>query len=169
MQGVACAGKVRFYSVLSEKFMYNQNFLEWFRGFVDGEGTFVVRAQYTYAFRFSFQIGLHVDDVNVLYYIKQSLGFGTVWVGKSAAVFKVGSLEEIRKIIDIFRDCPLNTTKHLNFLDFQKAYELYTSNNYEENKLELKLVIVNLILNMNSKRLVFGPRLDNSKCKITPY
>lgn len=121
---------VRFYSVSSEKvkLVYDENFLEWCRGLVDGEGTFIVRPQYTYAFKFTFKIGLHVDDVNLLHFIHKSLGFGGVWIGKSVAVFKVESIKDIRKIIDIFTDRPLNTTKHLNFVDFPKAYELYTSN-----------------------------------------
>lgn len=165
----SCGG-VRFYSASSKNasLVYDDDFLEWFRGFVDGEASFVVRAQYTYAFKFLFQITLHVDDVNVLEFIRQSLGFGGVWVGEKIAVFKVGSLADIPKIIDIFRDRPLNTTKHLNFLDFKKAYELYTSNNNQGNKLELKQAIDNTILYMNSKRSNFSMP-DNFKRRITPY
>jgi hypothetical protein len=71
---------VRYYSTsLSEKVnFYDENFLEWFRGFVDGEGTFGIRPLHVNAFKFSFKLGLHVDDANVLYLICQSLGFGKV-------------------------------------------------------------------------------------------
>ena len=161
---------VRFSSLpLSENvnLLCNENFLEWFRGFVDAEGSFVVRAQYTNAFKFSFQITLHVDDVNVLYFINQSLGFGRVWIGKRVAVFKVESISDIKKIIDIFIDRPLNTTKYLNFLDFKKAHELYTSNS-KGNKMKLKQKIDNTILYMNSKRSNFVTP-DNFKFRITPY
>lgn len=161
---------VRFYSVFSQKvkLVYDENFIEWFRGLVDGEASFIVRPQYIYAFKFTFQITLHIDDVKLLYFINESLGFGRVWIGKSVAVFKLESLEDIQKIIEIFRDRPLNTTKHLNFLDFKKAYELYSSNKNDD-KMKLKQAIDNIIVYMNSKRSVFHPRPDNSKARITPY
>jgi hypothetical protein len=159
---------VRYYSTsLSEKVnFYDENFLEWFRGFVDGEGTFGIRPLHVNAFKFSFKLGLHVDDANVLYFICQSLGFGKVWVGKSYGVFKAESLSDVRKLIDIFKDRPLNTTKHLNFLDFKKAYELYTSNIGD--KKEAKQKIDNIIISMNSKRSMFVLP-DNFKFKISSY
>ncbi len=161
---------VRFYSVYPEKvkLVYDENFIEWFRGLVDGEASFIVRPQFIYAFKFTFQITLHIDDVKLLYFIKESLGFGRVWIGKSVAVFKLESLEYLRKIIEIFRDHPLNTTKQLNFLYFKKAYELYSSNKNDD-KMKLKQAIDNIIIYMNSKRSVFHPRPDNTKARITPY
>ncbi|WP_431999053.1 LAGLIDADG family homing endonuclease [Streptomyces fungicidicus] len=45
---------------------------------MDGEASFIVRPQFIYAFKFTFQITLHIDDVKLLYFIKESLGFGRV-------------------------------------------------------------------------------------------
>jgi hypothetical protein len=39
---------------------------------------------------------------------------------------KVTSLSEVKTIIDIFSTYPLNSNKHLYFLAFREAYELYT-------------------------------------------
>lgn len=126
---------------------------------------FIVRPQYTYAFKFTFKIGLHVDDVNLLHFIHKSLGFGGVWIGKSVAVFKVESLKDIRKII--FSQTVLcNTTKHLNFLDFKKAYELYTSN-YND-KMESKQAIDNVILYIITRSRE-KPEQPLSNTRITPY
>lgn len=43
------------------------NFLEWFRGFADGAGCFSIGAVgNSHYFKFSFTIGLHIDDIKVL-------------------------------------------------------------------------------------------------------
>ncbi|PQE22338.1 cytochrome c oxidase subunit 2 (mitochondrion) protein [Rutstroemia sp. NJR-2017a BBW] len=41
--------------------------------------------------------------------------------------FSVTRHKDIEKILDIFTKYPLNCTKLLNFFDFKKAFELYTS------------------------------------------
>lgn len=38
----------------------------------------------------------------------------------------VKSVDEVKQIIDIFTETPLNSNKQLNFLAFKKAFELYT-------------------------------------------
>lgn len=77
-------------------------------------------------FQFNFEISLHKDDIGAIKHIHNSLGIGKVYIKKNKATFIVRSLGEIKIILDIFSHNPLNTTKHLNFLDFKRAYLAYT-------------------------------------------
>jgi hypothetical protein len=64
----------------------------------------------------------------VLHFIQTTLGIGKVYSrGKSAAMFCVSNLKELAIIIEIFSNYQLKTTKLLNFGDFKKAFEIYTS------------------------------------------
>lgn len=57
------------------------NFLEWFRGFTDAEGCFTIGAVgNSHYFQFSFTIGLHIDDIEVLEYIQKTLGMGNIHI-----------------------------------------------------------------------------------------
>lgn len=55
-------------------------------------------------YQFTFQINLHVDDVGVLNYIRDTLGFGTVQLSKKSPVasFIVRSLDDVKVIISLF-------------------------------------------------------------------
>lgn len=105
------------------------NFLEWFRGFTDAEGCFTIGAVgNSHYFQFSFTIGLHIDDIEVLEYIQKTLGMGNIHISGGMAVWGVRRQEDIVRIIDIFNLVPLNTVKHLDFLDFYKAFDIYMAN-----------------------------------------
>lgn len=157
-------------------------FYEWLCGITDGEGTFYIYKKNGGTFEFNYIIGLHVDDVNMLYFIKEVLGTGKVITSGNVARFSItsspsprgtfqppleapGSIKGIEKIINIFTEYPLNTTKLLNFLAFQKAYELYTSSKSKE---EVAESIIELKNTMNNKRTDFQMPTDY-KPKITSY
>ena len=142
------------------------DFLEWFRGLVDGEGSFRVIPINDTNFGFGFEIGLHVDDIEMLRYIQKTLQIGKVTSYKNAAYFRVGSQKEIKAIIDIFSNAPLNTTKQLNFLDFKKAFILYTNTKHKTTS--LKQEIDRIINNMN-KRRSDDESTELKDYKITPY
>lgn len=74
-----------------------------------------------------FRIILHIDDKAVLMLIQKNLKIGKVSVDLKAykAIFEVSAQSEIALIIAIFHKFNLNTTKHLNFVDFSKAFRLY--------------------------------------------
>ena len=92
------------------------NSYAWLSGFTDAEGFFyIIIAGQTCAFKF--QINLHKDDINVLYFIQKILGFGEVRSYNNYASFTVTRLKDIAKIIDIFYQYPLQGTKWLNFRD----------------------------------------------------
>ena len=112
------------YHTKSELLGKNQEFLEFFRGFTDGEGSFSINQIGESNFQFAFKIRLHLDDKDVLIFIQKSLGVGQVRTYGNSTIFVISNLKDLQIIIDIFSQTSLNTTKHLNFLDFKKAYEL---------------------------------------------
>jgi len=107
---------------------------------------------------------LHIDDVALLQFIKSKLKVGIVNTYRNTALYKVIRIKDIQVIIDIFESNPLNTIKYLNFLDFKKAYELYTTS--DEKSIELINLIDNIKGGMNKLRINFK---RNNDFKITPY
>jgi len=103
------------------------NFYNWLVGFTDGEGLFYINiVKNSHNAVFVFKITLHSDDALVLEFIKKNLGFGEVYYSKNRASFIVSNLMDVKVLIDIFSKYTLNTSKYLNYLDFKKAFELYT-------------------------------------------
>jgi hypothetical protein len=140
------------------------NSYNWLSGFTDAEGFFYI--VYTGQIcAFKFQINLHKDDINVLYFIQKLLGFGEVRSFDNYASFTVTRLKDIAKIIDIFNRYPLQSTKWLNFQDFAKAYKLYT--NHPKNP-ELIKEILTIKNGMNQKRSDYTMPKDK-EINITPY
>jgi hypothetical protein len=140
-----------------------KDFIEKFRGFVDAEGCFLIaRTGNTFAFRFL--IKLHIDDKSVLDIIQKTLGLGRVTTYKSSATYAITSQKEIKFIIDIFTKYTLNTTKHLNFLSFKRAFEIYKGSKIKDSKLIQE--IASIKSSMNTKRTVFDT--TSFKINITP-
>lgn len=141
----------RSYSTNVEKptFLTNLSleFIEWFRGFTDGEGSFYIQNTKGYQFQFYFEISLHIDDLGVLTKIKDSLGIGKIYIKNNKVTYLVRNLPEIQLIINIFAQNPLNTIKHINFLDFQKAYLLYTKKGIERDMLKESLLRIKKSMN----------------------
>lgn len=127
-----------------------EKFLEFFRGFTDGEGCFMITNIKSYLFQFSFVIKLHIDDLKILEYIKDELGVGNIYVAENHCRFKVSNLKDLLVIINIFKNHSLNTTKHLNFINFEKAYTLYVNSTNKDETLANKILI--LKSNMNKER-----------------
>jgi hypothetical protein len=107
----------------------DSEFIEWLRGISDGEASFHINLNHkdgsVVSAEFRYSIQLHKDDEPLLLYIKNRLGFGTVKILGNAVQFNVGAKENIIKIIEIFSNHPLNTTKILNFLAWKEAFEIY--------------------------------------------
>jgi len=102
----------------------------------------------------------------VLEYINQNLGIGKVTTRGKAAYFTVTNQKEIKILIDIFTNNPLNTIKQINFLDFKEAFELYT--NTKEKSPSLIKAIRTIKGRMNTLRLDDSIP-DRRDFKITPY
>lgn len=143
----------------------NKNFFEWLCGLTDGEGSFMfLRTRDGYGFKF--QIQLHIDDIKMLHFIQSTLEIGKVYITGSAARFVVTNVKETAKIIDIFSRYSLNTTKLLNFQDFKKAFEIYTSSRLKTQEILDK--VEKIRLGMNSLRSDFTLPPSYS-VHITPY
>lgn len=131
----------------------DNEFKEWFCGFADAESCFRIARTIGQTFSFIFIILLHVDDKDTLCYIKDRLGIGSVKVYGNTARFMVTRQNELEKLLDIFSEYPFNSTKLLNFLDFQKAFKLYMS--FKKKTKELALEIEKIQIKMNRERTEF--------------
>lgn len=105
----------------------SKDFLNWLAGFTDAEGLFLINPDNrgtSLSVVFKFSIELHVDDIEVLHKIAQTLGVGSVKLvkGRNSAIFSVYKLDDlVRVIIPVFQEFPLQTTKYLDFTCFSKA------------------------------------------------
>lgn len=103
---------------------------QWFIGFCDAESSFsinpVVNSEnFIKKITFMFSIELHKDDLNVLEDIKNYLGIGRVRQYKDKCIFSVTNAQGTYKLISIFDEYNLNSTKHLDYLLFKRAFLLY--------------------------------------------
>ena len=78
-------------------------------------GCFTILKRDNY-FRFTFTIGVHIDDLNMLNFSSTTLRLGRVYTYGYKSYFVVNTLPEIKIIVEFFSKFKLNTTKHLNFL-----------------------------------------------------
>jgi hypothetical protein len=102
----------------------------------------------------------------VLYYIHKTLGFGEVRSYKDYSSFTVTRLKDIALLLNIFSQYPLQGSKWLNYIDFSKAFEIYTNSDQEgPNKLKEILKIKN---GMNRLRSDFT-KLKDKQISITHY
>lgn len=101
----------------------NPDFLEWFIGFTEGDGSFIVSKNKVY-----FDITQSLSDIQVLYFIKKELGFGKVLIreqeDRKVGVFYVTSKENFTRLIHIFNG---NLSTHHK----KKQYE-YWLNTFNE-------------------------------------
>jgi hypothetical protein len=165
---------VKFYSTLSSsagpvvKSDIEEEFYRWFVGFADGESTFAIVFQKDSkgdisGASFRFGIELHIDDINALKYIKSKLNIGNeIAVYGNSCKFTVIHRKDINILISIFDKYNLNTTKYLDYLDFKKAFHLYSENN-SLNKRTLIDQLLKLKNGMNRNRINFNFPKDYKK------
>ena len=116
--------------------MSDLEFLEWFRGFVDAEGCFMIKENLTNRYSFQFRIGLHKDDLAVLNFIQNRLKIGYVTGYSNVSAFIIQKAPEVKILIDIFSKNLLNTKKRLDFENWKLAYELYIQVKGENGRIE---------------------------------
>lgn len=136
-----------------------KEFIEWFVGFTDAEGSFSIKIQKENYISLMFTIELHKDDVEVLHKIANSLGIGKVLINKNkdSALFFISKFEDINTVlIPLFKNYPLQTTKYLDFISFADAASIILNSRNLKNKnlstLDLEKLI-SLKQSANSKRL----------------
>jgi len=136
-------------------------FFKWFVGFSDAEANFSIIPKFNAdknisSFSFMFAIRLHIDDMEVLKYIKENIGIGNVRTsGDKECVFTITNREGVDYLISLFDTYNLNTTKFLDYLDFKQAYILYSS---RQNELTETLVndLLSIKNKMNTQRIDFS-------------
>lgn len=75
-------------------------FSRWLTGFIDAEGNFQVFLDRNYL-RLAFRIRLHIDDVEILYAIKEFLGVGRVTLskGEASCVFIISNVQDLLNVL----------------------------------------------------------------------
>lgn len=142
----------------------NPDFIEWFIGFVDAEGNFLIKRDHN-TFAFIFQIKLHIDDVSILHFIQSNLKMGNVRSYPIFCVLEISRKRDVQVLIDIFSNYPLKTTKCLNFYSWVKGFNLLE--NYRITKDPNILEdIANIKAGMNNSRTDFN--LPDFSINITP-
>ena len=100
-------------------------------GFSVGESSFIIivsqysRINIGWLVKLKFVIGLHKKDKAILQKIKCLLGVGNIFKqGSQSIQFLVGSIRDLRVIIDHFYKYPLISKKLANYLLFRQAFYL---------------------------------------------
>lgn len=130
----ACDITFQFNNYLNQKALHkkklNKKFLEWFIGFTEGNGSFVVLNNKVY-----FDISLNIDNIQVLYYIKKELGFGKVLIKKEddsipvKGIFYVTSKDNFYRLITLFNGNLCTINKKEQFKTWLKIFNYQYSNN----------------------------------------
>jgi len=145
------------------------NFLDWLAGFTDAEGNFSIILKYKSdtdktitditGVNFYYGIIIHIDDIETLYSIKNTLNIGKVseMPKENLCKFSVVNHNELDLLIEIFTIHKLNTTKYLDFLDFKEAYSLYKNRpyNYLYQSIDILSKIIDIKSKMNNSRTNF--------------
>ena len=139
----------------------DEDFNEWFRGFVDAEGCFSIQ-NIDNRFKFIFSLCLHVAEVPLINKIFRRLGVGNIHIRSSTVNYTISNKEGLAKIFSILDKKSLNTTKYLNYITFRQAYDLYANRGSRFVEKELKGKILSLKDQMNKKRVNFDLPLSHS-------
>lgn len=138
-----------FYSKFSEYYPDlkppKKEFLEWFIGFSEGEGCFTVAKRGDFAF----VITQSSIDVQVLYYIKQNLGFGKIGVLSSRQKthrFIVQDLKNIYLLSLLFNGNMVLPTRSARFLTFLSSFN---EKLLRKNLMPINPITVNVVPSLN--------------------
>nr|WBU10858.1 LAGLIDADG homing endonuclease [Malassezia vespertilionis] len=123
-----------FYSIFTKKNSLQETFYKWFVGFIDGDGSFSFHKTSKGYWTFYFKVSQNVNNIQVLYFIKNILGVGsintTTITHNNIVEFRIRDKQHIIKyIIPIFDKYKLLTSKEFNYLNFRKAILISENNN----------------------------------------
>lgn len=107
---------------------FNPQFLKWFIGFSEGDGSFVITRG-----KCIFSIHLHIVDLPLLYEIKTQLNMGNVFLNKKSAIFIVKSKKDIKILIEIFNG-------NIYLRKRQILFEKWVLNFNNKNKLNIEII-----------------------------
>ena len=113
-----------------------KEFLEWFIGFIDGEGNFNIKItgleENTFKnLQLTFQIGLHKDEIKTLEFIKNTLKCGHISQSNNRINYFVNDINSLVNILlPVFDNVNLNSSKYHFYLLFKKATFLVANKLY---------------------------------------
>lgn len=134
----------KFNNYLNQKVIHkkkiNKRFLEWFIGFTEGKGCFIVLNNKVY-----FDISVSIKDIQVLYYIKKELGFGKILINKdsggcyegASASFYVTNFYNFYRLVTLFNGNLCTVNKKQEFKNWLKIF----NNQYSKEILFIDSVI----------------------------
>jgi len=141
----------------------NDSFLHWLAGFVDGEGSFLIKRSIrqikppyrsiTVALGVDFNISLRADDKPVLDLIRNTLNFGRVIYipkakyryngsfnsSKDQYMFRTAKIDDCVKLVQIFDSFPLLSKKARDFTTWKEAVLFISKHNGHKPKDRLYL------------------------------
>jgi LAGLIDADG endonuclease len=121
-------------------------FLEWLSGFTDAEGNFNISLRNLINDKYNnviltFQIGLHIDDLNLLQFIKKKLNCGHISISGSRCNYFINDQNSlINVILPIFNFVKLNSSKYYQYLTFEKAINLIKNKKHLSPKGKLEMI-----------------------------
>ena len=146
-------------------------FIEWFVGLCEAESNFLIRVRRNKeggvtGFEFVFRISLHRDDRATLEFIKTTLECGRLNTERDLLVYTISQISDIKSIlIPLFEQYALNTTKHLDYLDFKKAFFMFKNRKISQiNIQDLYSKIISIKNSMNDKRINHDLSKDHRIC-----
>jgi len=129
----------------------DRDFLNWFVGFTDGEGCFLIRntrkKHYT-----DFIIHLRADDIAILEEIRTRLGFGSVAVENRQyhydrydrqfpmGYFKVCKIKDCQRLVALFDHFPLRAKKKADYEIWREAVRENRKPMHRRNQLYLSFL-----------------------------
>lgn len=123
-------------------------------GFVDGEGCFHITISKRsinktgYTVNMAFSIGLHKKDTWLLKSIQSYFGgIGCLSHHKNTVVWRVLSARELKVIVEHFDRYSLLTKKHLDFLLFKEALQIYENKDHLSEQGLMKMVSIKASIN----------------------
>jgi len=137
----------KYKTYLPNNLLPSNNFLCWFVGFTEGEGSFIINNRGDLCF----VITQSTSDIKVLYFIQETLGFGKV-ISQSVKTsrYVTQSKKEIDIIISIFNGNTVLPTRQIKLNIFIKGFNDWVT----KGKIQLKPVTI--------KNSIILPSLNNS-------
>ena len=123
-------------------------FLTWLIGFVEGEGSFVILRTRN---SLEFVITQSTEDIQILYYIRENLGFGQVIAqGKRTSRFIVQDIKNLHLIMLLFNGNIILPTRKNQFNDFLNNFNLKINKNKIKNFINIEIINSAILPNLNN-------------------
>jgi hypothetical protein len=112
---------------LTDSKKFEGKFLEWFIGFTEGDGSFIITGG-----KSVFTIHLHVVDLPLLYKIQTGLNMGNVYFKDNSATLIIKANKDIATLIEIFNGNLFLDKRKIQFAKWVDNYNL-------KNKTDIKI------------------------------